>query len=69
MEKKNVLIVYAHQEPKSFNGAVKDAAVDAFKRHGHDVTVSDLYAMEFDPVTSRKSFKGRRIFCFLFENV
>jgi len=37
MEKKNVFIVYAHQEPKSYNGAVKDAAVDAFKRHGHDV--------------------------------
>ncbi|WAR00303.1 NQO1-like protein [Mya arenaria] len=57
MEKKNVLIVYAHQEPKSFNGALRDVAVSALEEDGHDVYVSDLYAMKFDPVASRNIFK------------
>ncbi|WAR00311.1 NQO1-like protein [Mya arenaria] len=36
MEKKNVLIVYAHQEPKSFNGALRDVAVSTLEEDGHD---------------------------------
>ncbi|WAR00304.1 NQO1-like protein [Mya arenaria] len=56
MEKKNVLIVYAHQEPKSFNGALRDVAVSALEEDGHDVYVSDLYAMKFDPVASKNMF-------------
>lgn len=56
-EKKNVLIVYAHQEPKSFNGALKDVAVGTLKARGHNVTVSDLYEMGFDPTASRHQFK------------
>lgn len=31
----NVLIVYAHPEPKSFNGALKDLAVAALTTEGH----------------------------------
>ena len=58
-DKKNVLIVYAHPEPKSFNGALKDAAVETLKAQGHDVMVSDLYAVGFDPVASKASFKGK----------
>ena len=46
----NVLIVYAHPEPKSFNGAMKDLAVEVLTGAGHQVQVSDLYAMKFDPV-------------------
>lgn len=57
-DKKNVLIVYGHQEPKSFNGTLKDAAAESLKAQGHNVTVSDLYRMGFDPVASRQSFKG-----------
>lgn len=58
MGKKNVLIVFAHQEPKSFNGALKDVAVETLKGQGHDVTVSDLYAMKFDPTASKEQFTG-----------
>jgi hypothetical protein len=57
-DKKNVFIVYAHQEPKSFNGALKDKAVQVLKDQGHTVTVSDLYAMRFDPTASKHTFKG-----------
>ena len=45
-----VLIVYAHPEPASFNGALRDAAVDVLHTAGHEVTVSDLYAQGFDAV-------------------
>ncbi|MBN9073565.1 MAG: NAD(P)H-dependent oxidoreductase [Rhizobiales bacterium] len=32
----NTLIVHAHPEPKSFNGAKKDLAVEAFAAAGHE---------------------------------
>ena len=56
----NVLIVYAHPEPKSFNGAMKDVAVETLRGAGHDVVVSDLYAMGFNPIASEKDFGGER---------
>ena len=46
----NVLIVYAHPEPTSFNAALKDIAVDTLESEGHKVVVSDLYAQKFNPV-------------------
>ena len=46
----HVLIVYAHPEPKSFNGAMRDTAVETLTAAGHEVVVSDLYAMGFNPV-------------------
>jgi NAD(P)H dehydrogenase (quinone) len=33
----NVLIVYAHAEPKSFNGAMKDLTAQALREGGHSV--------------------------------
>ena len=39
------LIVYAHPEPQSLNGALKDLAVRHLSAQGHEVRVSDLYAM------------------------
>ncbi|MDQ0469981.1 NAD(P)H-dependent oxidoreductase [Labrys wisconsinensis] len=56
----NVLIVYAHPEPKSFNGAMKDLAVETLIQAGHDVVVSDLYAMGFDPVAGPGDIAGER---------
>ena len=61
---KNALIVYAHQEPKSFNGALRDTAVETLTRHGHTVVVSDLYGKGFDPVASKKHFKGKYYFSY-----
>jgi NAD(P)H dehydrogenase (quinone) len=46
----NVLIVYAHPSPTSFNAALKDAAIGALVAHGASLKVSDLYAMNFNPV-------------------
>jgi len=43
----HVLIVYAHPEPKSLNGALKDFAVQRLEAAGHTVQVSDLYAMQW----------------------
>jgi NAD(P)H dehydrogenase (quinone) len=56
----NVLIVYAHPEPKSFNGAMKDVAVEVLRTVGHEVVVSDLYAMNFFPATGPGDFLGER---------
>ncbi len=51
-----VFIVYAHAEPHSFNGAMRDLAVATLADAGHAVQVSDLYAMKFDPVSDRRNF-------------
>ncbi|MEU1981543.1 NAD(P)H-dependent oxidoreductase [Nocardia sp. NPDC019395] len=42
-----VLIVYAHPEPDSLTGALKDVAVERLRAEGHEVRVSDLYAMDW----------------------
>ena len=51
-----VFIVHAHPEPRSFNGAMTRAATAALKDAGHEVVVSDLYAMGFNPVSGRHNF-------------
>lgn len=43
----NVLIVYAHPEPQSLNGSLKDFSVQRLEAAGHEVQVSDLYAMQW----------------------
>lgn len=52
----NILIVYAHPEPTSFNAALVQRAVEVLEASGHAVTVSDLYAQRFDPVAGRHDF-------------
>ncbi len=52
----NVLIVHAHHEQGSFNGALTQRAREVLARLGHEVVVSDLYAMGFDPVSDRRNF-------------
>ena len=54
-----VLIVHAHNEPRSFNSALKDCAVEQLSGVGHDVQVSDLYAMDWNPVASAADFGSR----------
>lgn len=46
----NVLLVYAHPEPKSLNGSLKDFTVKRLQDAGHTVQVSDLYAMKWKAV-------------------
>lgn len=55
----NVLIVHAHHEPQSFTSALKDVAVSDLTAAGHQVVVSDLYAMSFNPVASAADFGSR----------
>lgn len=43
------LIVLAHPDKRSFNGAWADATAAACIAQGHDVIWSDLYTMGFDP--------------------
>jgi len=54
-----ILIVYAHPEPQSFNGALKDLAVEVLKGAGHEVQVSDLYALGFDAAGGPIDFIAR----------
>jgi NAD(P)H dehydrogenase (quinone) len=51
-----VFIVHAHHEPTSFNAAMTAEAARALIAAGHEVQVSDLYAMGFDPVSDRRNF-------------
>ncbi|MBV7429346.1 MULTISPECIES: NAD(P)H-dependent oxidoreductase [unclassified Acidovorax] len=56
----NFLIVYAHPEPASFNGALKDVAVQELERLGHKVVVSDLYRMGWKATLGPEDFDGDR---------
>src|SRR6266850_7344378 len=53
------LIVHAHPEPGSFTGAMKQVAVETLRGAGHEVRVSDLYEMKFNPVASGADFQAR----------
>ena len=46
----NVLLVYAHPEPQSLNGSLKDFTVQHLKDADHAVQVSDLYAMQWKAI-------------------
>lgn len=46
----NVLIIYAHPNPNSFNHAVLEQVQKGFRESGHDVTTIDLYQERFNPV-------------------
>jgi NAD(P)H dehydrogenase (quinone) len=55
-----VLIVYAHPEPRSFGKALLERSVSTLRDCGHEVVVSDLYDMKFNPVASGDDFTARR---------
>jgi NAD(P)H dehydrogenase (quinone) len=50
-----VFIVHAHPEPQSFNGAMTHEATHALGAAGHDVAISDLCEMGFNPVSDRRN--------------
>ena len=52
----NILIVYAHPEPKSFDAEMRDRAVQVLTHEGHSVMVSDLYAMRFKATLDADDF-------------
>ncbi|MHA4852914.1 NAD(P)H-dependent oxidoreductase [Rhodococcus sp. MSC1_016] len=57
----NILVVFAHPEQRSFCGALKDTAVRTLTDLGHDVSVSDLYAMKWNAELDAQDFTGERV--------
>lgn len=53
-------LVHAHPEPKSFTAAMRDTIMETCVSEGHTVTLSDLYAMNFNPLLSAADFADRR---------
>lgn len=51
-----ILIVHAHHEPKSFSSSLFQQTVKTFTELGHDVMTSDLYKIEFDPISDRRNW-------------
>lgn len=56
----NVLIIHAHPEPQSFTSSMLKTAVAELTHAGHEVVVSDLYAMDWNPVASAADFGTRK---------
>lgn len=50
------LIVHAHPEPKSLNSSLKNLAVSTLENAGHEVKVSDLYAMNWKAVVDAADY-------------
>ena len=52
----NVLLVTAHPEARSLNGALRDVAIAELEQAGHEVRLSDLYALNWAPAVDRADF-------------
>jgi len=55
----NVLLVFAHPDPCSLNGALRDVAVAELRAQGHAVQVSDLYAADWKAAVDAADFPNR----------
>jgi len=51
-----VLLVFAHPEPRSLNGALRDIAVEELRAQGHEVKVTDLHARGWKAHVDREDF-------------
>jgi NAD(P)H dehydrogenase (quinone) len=51
-----VLVVFAHPNPQSFNHAIMESFVSGLKEAGHTCEISDLYAGGFNPVFNSADF-------------
>lgn len=51
-----VLIVYAHPTPQSFNHAILESFTKGLAEAGHTYEVADLYAINFNPCLSGADF-------------
>lgn len=52
----NILVVYAHHEPGSLVGSLKNVAISSLQAAGHVVVETDLYANGFSPVANKYDF-------------
>jgi len=55
-----VLLVFAHPAPRSLNGSLRDVAVHELSAQGHEVQVSDLYAINWKASVDRGDFPTLR---------
>ena len=55
----NVLIIHAHPELQSFSTALAHQGQRVLEEQGHTVQVSDLYAMNWNPIASAADFSER----------
>jgi NAD(P)H dehydrogenase (quinone) len=53
----NVFLLTAHPEPRSLNGSLSRFIVDHLESQGHQVQVSDLYAMQWKASLDRDDFQ------------
>jgi NAD(P)H dehydrogenase (quinone) len=53
---RRVLVVTAHPEPRSLNGALTSFAVEELRAAGHEVRVSDLHAMKWKAAVDADDF-------------
>jgi NAD(P)H dehydrogenase (quinone) len=53
-----VHLVHTHPEHRSFGAAMRDTMRSAFESRSDLVTLSDLYAMRFNPVAKARSAKA-----------
>ena len=51
-----ILLVFAHPEPRSLNGALRDVAIKELEAQGQEVRVSDLYALGWKSNVERTDF-------------
>ncbi|KFN15821.1 NAD(P)H-dependent oxidoreductase [Bacillus pseudomycoides] len=56
----NVLIIYAHPNPSSFNAAILEHVQKGLQETNHFVTLLDLYKEQFNPVLIFNEDKRRR---------
>lgn len=56
-----VLLVYAHPNSRSLNAALKDHAIAVLQREGHEIRISDLYAMKWKAVADADDFPEREV--------
>lgn len=52
----NILYIYAHPNPASFNAMLKNTALDVFNKAGIHVELSDLYADKFKAIADWDDF-------------
>ncbi|OXM49908.1 NAD(P)H-dependent oxidoreductase [Amycolatopsis alba] len=52
----NVLWIFAHPEPRSLGGSLRDEGVHTLRERGDEVRESDLYAMKWNPVVDADDF-------------
>lgn len=55
-DKMNIFVVYCHPGKNSFTHSVKDSFIKGLTDADHNVVISDLYDMQFNPVFSENEY-------------